>query len=784
VFGGEARWHPVGSVSTGDPVGRDTERLRAADSGRVSVKLPAVQNLGLVLCIANTQPPGTTGPEVRRACERAYFPLLDLLDEFPTLKVSMHWSGQILEWMDLHAPERLEQLVKLVQSERVEILGGLHGGAVLPSLPERDAVGQVQVSLRWWRQRADLRVCGAWLPYHAWDPVAPRILGRLGVKYTVMEVAQLGTGASGDGYWLAEREGSILAIFGADPILSRMIPGLSPKKVVDALAARARAGMRVVTVAVRGEDFGAAIDSSSTRAFSGERAWVRRFFAALNDASPWLKLVHFSAALSRLRPSGRVYPPASVQASVAAASLGGSAGVVWQQLLADVRRGTDPSLQRVAPFLRIPGWETTLASSPEVLRLHRRMLRTSREVARLRGLLRDGNRGGDDGDGLLAALDEATAALYRGQNGSAYVHGVDVGAQFGDIRHQAWANLIRAEYGVHIALGDAERLEVEQGDYDGDGRNEVIVRTAALCAFISPSQGGSMTELDSWSLPGNLLNVRTRVGEPHHDAVLRGENLPQIVMEEDDRTTVIIDDEDLTDEVTIDESDRVVRMAGGGDITRRLHYDRHVRGAFVDHFFGPETTLENLRTGRYAEAGDFVGSDYQLLAVNDDSGSDVSVSLARDGNVLEGSALRLVRVVKRYVFPRDVPLFEVKYEIANRYHEPIRTRFAVGIDLNLDSSHGSDIFLETANGVRVPLTEVGELDELTELSVVDAGRGFRLTLSPRLPARVWHFPLETVSRSPGGITPLFQGVALYFWWPMELWGQEKRRVDLALSLEA
>jgi hypothetical protein len=67
---------------------------------------------------------------------------------------------------------------------------------------------------------------------------------------------------------------------------------------------------------------------------------------------------------------------------------------------------------------------------------------------------------------------------------------------------------------------------------------------------------------------------------------------------------------------------------------------------------------------------------------------------------------------------------------------------------------------------------------------VDAGRGFRLTLSPRLPARVWHFPLETVSRSPGGITPLFQGVALYFWWPMELWGQEKRRVDLALSLEA
>ncbi len=743
-----------------------------------------MQNLGLILCIANTQPPGTSGPEVRRACERAYFPLLDLLEEYATVQLSMHWSGQILEWMELHAPERLEQLFKLVQSGRIEILGGLHGGAVLPSLPERDAVGQVQLSLRWWRQRCDLRVRGAWLPYHAWDPVAPRIFGRLGVSFTVMEVAQLGTGAGGDGYWLAEREGSILAIFGADPLLGRMIPGASPKKVVEVLAARARAGLRLVTVAIRGEDFGAAIDSSSTRAFSGERAWVRRFFAALHDAGSWLKPVHFGGALGRLRPSGRVYPPASVQSSVAAASLGGSAGVVWQQLLADVRRGNDPSLQRVAPFLRIPGWESTLASSPEVLRLHRRMLRTSREVARLRSLLREGNSQTDDGDGLLAALEEATASLYRGQNGSAYVHGVDVGAQFGDIRHQAWANLIRAEYGVHIALGDSERLDVEQSDYDGDGRNEVIVRTPALCAFISPAQGGTITELDSWSLPGNLLNVRTRVGEPHHDAVLRGEGLPMLMEEEDDRTTVIIDDEDATDEVTIDESDRVVRMAGGVDLTRRLHYDRHVRGAFVDHFFGPDTTLENLRTGRYAEAGDFVGADYQLLAVNDDSGSEVGVSLGRDGNVQEGSALRLVRVVKRYVFPKDVPLFEVKYEVANRYHEPIRTRFAVGIDLNLDSSLGPDVFLETANGRRVPLDQAGELEELTELSLVDSSRGFRLTLSPRVPARVWHFPLETVSRSPRGVMPLFQGVAIYLWWPMELWGQEKKRIDLALSLEA
>ena len=107
-----------------------------------------MQSIGLVLALHNTQPPGTSGHDLRRAFERAYFPMLDALDAHPAVNVSMHWSGQLLEWMELHAPERLDQLLKLVVSGRIEILGGLHGGAVLPSLPERDAVGQVQLSLR------------------------------------------------------------------------------------------------------------------------------------------------------------------------------------------------------------------------------------------------------------------------------------------------------------------------------------------------------------------------------------------------------------------------------------------------------------------------------------------------------------------------------------------------------------------------------------------------------------------------------------------------------------
>jgi predicted glycosyl hydrolase (DUF1957 family) len=166
-----------------------------------------VQTLGLVLCIVNTQPPGTSGDVIRRACERAYFPMLDLIEQQPSLRLAMHWSGQILEWIESSAAPRLEQLLALVKSGRVEVLAGLHGGAVLPALPERDAVGQVQLSQRWWRQRSEVRIRGAWLPHGAWDPVAPRVLGRLGIQYSVLDASQLGPGSTNEGYHLAEREG-------------------------------------------------------------------------------------------------------------------------------------------------------------------------------------------------------------------------------------------------------------------------------------------------------------------------------------------------------------------------------------------------------------------------------------------------------------------------------------------------------------------------------------------------------------------------------------------------
>ncbi|MFZ5481451.1 MAG: alpha-amylase/4-alpha-glucanotransferase domain-containing protein [Myxococcota bacterium] len=744
-----------------------------------------MQSIGLVLALHNTQPPGTTGAEIRRAFERAYFPMLDALGDFPALRVSMHWSGQLLEWMELHSPDHLDRLLALVASGRVEPLGGLWGGGLVPALPERDVVGQVQAMSRWWKARADVKLRGAWLPYCGWDPSLARVLGRLGLQYTVLEESQFHPAIAPDGYHLTEREGTALALFAADTRLGRLVPDTPPGKILKAIALRAKEGARCLVLALPGEGFGAALDSSSTACFGGNRGWVRRFFQALVDNQHWLKQVGFGTVLDRMRPTDRAYPPASVSLPVALAALGGASGAAFWQLLSDARRGDDPTATRAAPFLRTAPWESLLVRHPEVNRLHKRMLRTSAEVWRLRSLLREARP--SEGDPRLDSLEDATRALYRGQNASAYVLGVDVGAQDAGVRHNAWAELMRAEFAVATALGEAGKIRGEQVDYDCDGRAEVVVRTPHLSAIVAPSAGGALVELGAWAIPGNVLNVRTRREEAEHEEVKRGENLPRILPEpglEDEAyaeieiTESYEDAADAVPEVTATD----VRLVETG-LAERLHYDRHVRASFLDHFLGPEATLSNVRNGRFPEAGDFCGADYQLLHF-EETADQVVCGVARDGNVNEGAALRLVRILKRFAFNRESPVIDVRYEIANRYHEPVRARFALELNLCLDGLAGGELFLETPGGGLHSVTALGDLPDVGEVTLTDGNRGWRLTLKMQQPGHLWHFPIETVSRTPKGVGACFQGVCLMPWWPVELWGMERKRIDLTLTLEA
>ncbi len=686
------------------------------------------------------------------------------------MRVSVHFSGIVLDTMETYQPALLDQVLRLVADGRIEVVGGLWGGGVFAALPERDVVGQTQAMTRWWRGHEDVRLRGAWLPYLGWDPSAARVLGRLGFQYTVLEASQFTPPVASEGYYLTEREGQALALFVADPRLSLMAGEEPAERVVAAIAAAAERGVRCVTLVLSGEQLGQLDPYRAELAF-GPSGWLPALMEALTANHHWLKLVSFGNVLDRMRPTDRAWPPASISLPVAVAALG-ARGAAYNELIGEARRTQDATLVRAASFARPGGWEQLLGNYPEINRLHKRMLRVSLEVLRLRTALREGK---GERDPRFSLLEDATLALYRGQVGAAYVLGAESGAQDGMVRHAAWSALIAAEHMVAVALNEADRLRFEQVDYDCDGRIEVIVRTPVLGAFVSPAAGGSLVELDAWSLPGNLLNVRTRRPEPEHEELLRSEHLPALVpmgVEAPPR---------VRDSVSDVRELPPVRLAEAA-LAARIHYDPGARATFIDRFLGREATLENFTSGRFPEVGDFAGADYQLLQAEENDQGSILVSLARDGTVAEGTAHRLVRVAKRFVFQRDLPVVDIRYEVANRYHEPVRGRFAVELNLNLDSEVMPGAYLEVAQE-KYALTTPGEFAEVGELALVGAHRGYRMALQIQPGASAWYYPIETVSRSPEGMRQQFQGICLLLWWPIELWGLERRRFDLSLSVE-
>src|SRR5512139_4139428 len=96
----------------------------------------------LTLVIHNHQPVGNFDHVFHLACDKAYLPFLSMLQEFPRLRIGLHTSGCLWEWLEAHRPEYGKLVDELLADGQLELLGGGMYEPILPVLPERDAVWQ------------------------------------------------------------------------------------------------------------------------------------------------------------------------------------------------------------------------------------------------------------------------------------------------------------------------------------------------------------------------------------------------------------------------------------------------------------------------------------------------------------------------------------------------------------------------------------------------------------------------------------------------------------------
>ena len=77
------------------------------------------------------------------ATQKAYDPFLTVLEEHPHIKVTLHYSGCLFDWLKEKKPHFIRRIAALVAKGSVELLGGGYYEPILPIIPEEDRLGQL-----------------------------------------------------------------------------------------------------------------------------------------------------------------------------------------------------------------------------------------------------------------------------------------------------------------------------------------------------------------------------------------------------------------------------------------------------------------------------------------------------------------------------------------------------------------------------------------------------------------------------------------------------------------
>ena len=104
--------------------------------------------------------------------------MLEALERHPGVRLSLHYTGPLLEWLRAERPEFIARLAALVARDQVEILGGGYYEPVLASLPERDRIGQLRRMGDELEALFGERPRGAWLAERVWEPDLPDLARR------------------------------------------------------------------------------------------------------------------------------------------------------------------------------------------------------------------------------------------------------------------------------------------------------------------------------------------------------------------------------------------------------------------------------------------------------------------------------------------------------------------------------------------------------------------------------------------------------------------------------
>jgi len=721
---------------------------------------PISQPLRFALVFHNHQPIGNFDSVIEQSYQDSYKPFLDVFADYTPLRISLHTSGSLIEWLERRHPEYLDRVAELVAAGRIEIVGGAFFEPILPMIPRRDRVGQIRSYTEWLEHRLGGKVRGMWIPERVWEQSLVSDLAAAGIQYTILDDFHFRNAGLTDrqlhGYFVTEDDGQVLAVFPGSERLRYVIPFADPQETIRHLGqvAQDHPGS-VVVFGDDGEKFGS---WPETKAHVYEHGWLRRFFDKLVENQSWIKVTTLSDAIDNVPPTGKIYLPDSSYREMTEWALPPDQLVDYERVRHEMEH--DPRWPVLSQFIRGGFWRNFKVKYPETDEMYSRMLMVSQRLnVALQGLPPAGKAHVANGSAVhetdVELLEAARIELYRGQCNCSYWHGAFGGIYLPHLRNAVYQHLIEAENLLDEATGRPDHwIEATAADFNFDARQEVMLANDQLALLLSPYRGGMLYELDVRSICHNLLATLARRPEAYHRKVLAGASGSNGVASIHDRV--------------------VFKQPG---LEQRVQYDTYLRKSLLDHFYDNEIAHAAVVAGQAQERGDFLVGTYEArVRRNPDR---IQVLLTRSGNAW-GHPLKITKGV---TLESGSSVVEVAYLIEGL---PPNRGFHFGVEFNFAGlpSGADDRYFH--DGQQVRLGQLGrklDLQASREVHLVDEYLGIDVGLKFSQPSGVWTYPIETVSQSEGGFELVHQSVCVIPHWLVYADPQGRWSVTMHLDID-
>ncbi|MGD9127439.1 MAG: DUF1926 domain-containing protein [Planctomycetia bacterium] len=703
------------------------------------------------LALHNHQPVGNFDHVFEQAYQESYLPFLDVFSRYDDIRLSLHTSGSLIEWLAEHHPEYLDRLAELVNQGRIEVIGGPFFEPILAMLPSRDRVGQIRAYTEWLQRRLGATVRGMWMPERIWEQSYVRDLATAGMEYTIVDDYHFKKAGLREselaGYYTTEDDGHVMSVFPGSERLRYLIPFGTIEHTLDYFREMAETAPNLLLVfGDDGEKFGT---WPGTHKHVYTDGWLDRFFRMLSDNQDWIQTLTLSGVMDSLEPKGKVYLPDCSYREMTEWALPAERLVEYEKLVHEME--SHPHWEQMSQYIRGGYWRNFKVKYPESDEMYSRMMYVSRRIdeateAAQRGEPMDTN-----------LLNEARTELYRGQCNCSYWHGAFGGIYLPHLRNAVYEKLISADNLLDRAKGLGDPwVEASAEDYNFDGHQEIRLAGDRLFALIEPMAGGRLYELDVRSIRHNLLATLARRYEAYHEKVLAGETPPN-----GECTSI---------------HDLVVFKQK--DLDKRVQYDDYRRKSMIDLFYDADVSLESVVAGTAENRGDFRDGAYEArIRRNPDR---IQVQLTRQGVVYDNTPIRITKGIS---LAEGSSTLEIAYLLedlpqGSSFHFASEFNFA-GMPAGADDRYFHDLDGNQLGQLGTKL----DLNSVNGLGLVDEWLGLGVELGASRETNFWTFPIETVSQSEGGFELVHQSVVVLPHWHVTPDAEGRWSVTLRLGVD-